>query len=87
MKPNNNSLYSSQEARWDTIIGQIGFLGKLRRAREDYERTNAYDVNKFLEWLCDTYGVTVIVREGDLTSDYAVVDKQKFLLFELKYTV
>lgn len=85
---NNNNLYASQEARWDTIIGQIGFLGKLRRAREDYEQNvGSYDVNSFLNWLSDVYGVTVIVREGDLSSDYAVIDQQKFLLFELKYTI
>ena len=86
--PNNNNLYASQDLRWDTILGQIGFLGKLKRAREDYERTvGAYDVNSFLNWLSDVYGVAVIVKEGDLSSDYDVVDEQKFLLFELKYTV
>ena len=67
---------------------QISFLGKLKRAREDYEKTiGEYNVNGFLLWLHDVYGVTVIVRDGDLTSDYEVVDEQKFLLFELKYTV
>ena len=88
MKPNNNGLYANQDLRWDTIIGQISFLGKLKRAREDYEKTiGEYNVNGFLLWLHDVYGVTVIVRDGDLTSDYEVVDEQKFLLFELKYTV
>ena len=44
MKPNNNGLYTSKDARWDTIFGEIEFLGKLRRARDLYEQDNEYNV-------------------------------------------
>ena len=83
----NNHLYNNQEQRWDTVIGHVEFLGKIRRARDLYEQTNAYDVDLFVQWLREEYGVDIIQNQDGLTADYTVVDEQKFLLFELKFTI
>lgn len=84
---NNNHLYSDRWTRLDTILGEIGFLGQLMRARKDYEQEfQDVSIDKFLEWLYNTYGVAVALKDGNLTAEYEVHDEQKFLLFTLKYT-
>ena len=83
---NNNHLYRDKWTRIDTILGEIGFLGQLMRARKDYEQEHEYQIDKFLEWLYNMYGVTVALQDGSFTAEYEVHDEQKFLLFTLKYT-
>ena len=83
---NNNHLYSSKDARLSTLFGDIGFLGKIRRARDEYELTHTYDVELFLAWMEAQYGIKITQNENGLTADYTIVDEQKFLLFELKFT-
>lgn len=84
---NNNHLYSSQDARLSTLFGDIGFLGKIRRARDEYEETHSYDVELFLAWMETQYGIKITQNENGLTADHEVVDKQKYLVFELKFTI
>ena len=85
---NNNHLYDTKEQRWDTIIGQISYLGKLRRAKEDYQHiVGDHNNDQFLTWLYETYGISVAMQDGDMSSEYEVHDEKKFLLFELKYTI
>ena len=86
MKPNNNGLYTSKDARWDTLFGEIEFLSKIRRARDLYEQDHPYDVSKFVEWMQDNYGVKIIQNENGLTAECNVVDEQKYLIFELKFS-
>lgn len=83
---NNNHLYTSKNARWDTLFGEIEFLGKVRRARDLYEQDNTYDVDKFITWMQDEYGVKIIQNGDGLTADYEILDEQKFLLFNLKFS-
>ena len=83
---NNNHLYSDKWTRLDTLLGEISFLGQLMRARTDYEQEfQDVDIDKFLAWLYNTYGVAVALKDGNLTSEYEVHDEQKFLVFTLKY--
>jgi len=85
---NNNHLYSSKELRLNTLLGDISFLGQLQRARTEYlneNKNNELDV--FLDWMYNTWGVLVATQEGNLTAEYEVHDEQKFLLFRLKYTI
>ena len=86
MKPNNNGLYTSKDARWDTLFGEIEFLSKIRRARDLYEQDNEYDVDKFISWVQDLYGVKIIQNSNGLTADYEILDEQKFLIFNLKFS-
>lgn len=85
---NNNHLYSSKELRLNTLLGDISFLGQLQRARADYlnEHTNN-ELDIFLDWMYNTWGVTVVTLDGNLTAEYEVHDEQKFLLFTLKYAI
>ena len=84
---NNNHLYSDRWTRIDTILGEVSFLAKLMRARQDYEQEfQDVDIDKFLEWLYNTYGVTVVISGGNVTATHKVHDEQKFLVFTLKYT-
>ena len=53
---------------------------KLRRARDEYEKNNTYDVELFLAWMRDTYGIDIIQNKNGLTADYEILDEQKHLL-------
>ncbi len=85
---NNNHLYSSKELRLNTLLGDISFLGQLQRARADYlnKHTNN-ELDIFLNWMYNTWGVTVVTLDGNLTAECKVHDEQKFLLFTLKYAI
>ena len=84
---NNNHLYSTKESRYDTLFGDISFLGKLRRARDEFEQTHAYEVGTFIAWMQNTYGVEIKQNENGMTADARVLDPQKYLIFELKFAI
>ena len=83
---NNNHLYNTKDARWDTVFGEISFLGKVRRARDEFEGDNFYDVELFLAWMRETYGIDIFTTKNGLTANYKILDEQKYLLFELKFS-
>jgi hypothetical protein len=90
---NNNGLYSSREGRWDTLFGDIVYLGQLSRAKEDFLKESknthvgAFNTGEFCRWMHDVWGLDVVVQDGMLSAEYRVYDEQKFILFNLKYTL
>jgi len=89
----NNSLYSSQKQRWDTLFGDITYLGQLSRAKEDFLKESKnldvgmFNTGEFCRWMHDTWGLDVVMMDGMLTAEHRVYDEQKFILFNLKYTL
>lgn len=84
---NNNHLYADKWTRIDTLLGDISFLARLTRARDDFVSDGTpYEVTAFLKWLSDTYGVVAAIRDGNIAAEYQVVDEQKFLMFLMKYS-
>lgn len=87
----NNKLYSTKEARLDTLVGDSSYLAKIYRLRNEYiDKLNqqhhvTFSNKAFYDWVTDNYGIHMIVDEDGITSKYEVVDEQKFLLFNLKY--
>ena len=64
----------------------------LFRARQDFLTltTQAWeydtDPGAFFYFLKQNYGLQVATLDGKITSEYAVVDEKKYLLFLLKYS-
>lgn len=72
----------------NTLIGDIGFLAQVTRARNDWlkEYYPETDLDLFNDWLYNVYGIKLNQDSyGNLTASYVVHDEQKFLLFTLKY--
>ena len=66
----------------------------LFRARQDFLALTAqasieYDIvdpDAFFYFLKQNYGLQVATVDGKITSEYAVVDENKYLLFLIKYS-
>ena len=86
---NNNHLYTSKEARLDTIAGGQTWWPRLFKAREEYfglSDRNTATIGTFQDWLEVEYGVRLVLDEtGAITDQYKIIDEQKYLVFELKY--
>ena len=91
MSSQNNKLYSTSEARLDTLVGDTSYLAKIYRLRDEYIDTLnqqhhvTFSNKAFYDWVTNNYGVRMIVDEDGITGKYEVIDEQKFLLFNLKY--
>ena len=85
----NNKLYSTKEARLDTIVGGQTWWPRLFKAREEFDEIgdlNTATIETFNDWLETEYGVRIVLDSvGDITDEYTVTDEQKFLIFELKF--
>lgn len=85
---NNNDLYSTKEARLNTLLGDISFLAQITRARVNWSKEfpNEDNLNLFTDWLYNTYGIKLLHDPmGNITAEYTVVDEHKFLMFMLKF--
>ena len=65
--------------RWD-------YWNKLKRAKEEF-LIESPDSDYFGNWLVEKYGIKLHYdSDGNITDDMSILDEQKFLLFQLKYT-
>jgi len=75
----------------------MSIASKLRRCKEDYLGLDVQNDREsmtanFEEYVLDSYGIKYITGESEIhrgvygISDFKIVDDQKFLLFNLKYT-
>ena len=64
------------------------FWRKIQRAQADYDRLDPHPgvvPEYFHQWTQEQYGIQFVATgRGDLT--YNIVDEQKYLIFELKYS-
>lgn len=82
-------LYSTPEARLDTILGDAGFWSRMQRCRklEGFEHclTDAGTV----EWFRDTYGIQLLPSDTHVSGysrEVNIVDEQKYMIFLLKWS-
>jgi hypothetical protein len=58
----------------------------LRKIREEFMETQAeFDVFAFDAYIKNSYGVSMVIVEGQITDKFKIVDEQKHLLFLLKW--
>jgi hypothetical protein len=67
------------------------FWRKIQRVKADYDVLDPHPgvlPSEFRQWLLAEYGIQLIpARDGfNLSNTYEIVDEQKYLVFELKYT-
>ena len=80
-----NNLYSSKEARLDTIGGKdLDWWYYLQKAELDYKATGGERAN-FQFWLTEHYGIKIYYDYDGILPNYDVTDQDKYLLFKLKY--
>jgi hypothetical protein len=83
-------LYSTPEARLDTILGEVSFWAQMQRARlsEEGEKhcTTGPDT---MAWFRDTWGIQLIPSEDTMLGfqrGVRIVDEQKHMIFLLKWS-
>lgn len=66
------------------------YWDKLRKARADYFNETVEiehpDLGGFRYWMERKWGLSIEIIDGNLGSEYVVKDKNKFLLFQMKYS-
>ena len=82
-------LYSTPEARLDTILGDAGFWGRMQRCRSSEEgKKNCTSKANTFAWFRDTYGIELLFSDTQLSGyskDVNIVDEQKYMIFLLKW--
>ena len=85
----NNDLYSTPEARLDTILGDAGFwvlMQKCRRSEEGQKHCKT-DMDT-IAWFQDTYGIRLLPSDTHMNGysrKVEIVDEKKYLVFLLKF--
>jgi len=68
-----------RKKRWD-------YWQTLKEIRKEFMETQKeFDAFAFEEYITNTYGIKMIIIEGNITDKFEVVDQQKHLLFLLKW--
>lgn len=78
-------LYANTAARLDTIIGDsTGMWLKVSEAKKEYDA--GHNKDSFYTWLQQEYGVKLqFTPDGELTLANEIIDKEKYLMFILKF--
>jgi hypothetical protein len=82
-------LYSTPEARLDTILGDATFWRKMQRARSTEGAEACTTTAGMIAWFRDTYGIQLMQSNDTIdaiASTVSIVDEKKYLVFLLKYT-
>jgi len=85
----NNHLYSTPEARLDTILGDTGFWSRMQKCRmsEEGKKHCTSDIDT-RAWFRNTYGIKLLPSDTDMNGysrEVEIVDEQKYLIFLLKF--
>ena len=83
-------LYSTPEARLDTILGNADFWVRMQRCRlsEEGEKNSKTSAGT-LAWFRDTYGIQLLPSDTHVSGysrEVNIVDEQKYMIFLLKWS-
>jgi hypothetical protein len=84
-------LYSTPEARLDTILGEVSFWARMQRCRTSEEgQKNCTTDTDMRAWFRDTYGIKLLpgntVHINSYSHEVEIVDEQKYMIFLLKWS-
>jgi hypothetical protein len=80
-------LYSTPEARLDTVLGDADFWVRMQRARssEEGEKNCKTDADTWA-WFRDIYGIELLlIPNSGYSREVNIVDEQKYMIFLLKW--
>lgn len=82
-------LYSTHQARLDTILGDAGFWSKMQRCRTSEGAEHCKTDADTIAWFLDTYGIQLLPSYTHLPGfdkEVNIVDEQKYMIFLLKWS-
>lgn len=82
-------LYSTAEARLDTILGDADFWWKMQQCRAAEGAEHCKTDADTMSWFRNTYGIQLLPSEDTIFGfqrQVNIVDEQKYTVFLLKYT-
>ena len=82
-------LYSTPEARLDTILGDAGFWVMMQRCRNTEGLDHCKTEADTRAWFRDTYGIELLTSDTHLSGysrEVNIVDEQKYMIFLLKWS-
>ena len=89
----NRDLYSDRATRLDTVAGDHPYWRQLGEVAKEWMEANVREGRKedvviaFNDWLERTYGFRAVYDEdGGILSEPSILDRQKYLVFLLKYS-
>jgi hypothetical protein len=81
-------LYSTPEARLDTILGNADFWRKMQRCRAAEGAEHCKTDADTMAWFLNTYGIQLLPSDDAIVGfqrQVNIVDEQKYLIFLLKW--
>jgi hypothetical protein len=81
-------LYSTPEARLDTIMGDSSFWRRMQRCRMEESEYCTTELDT-MSWFRDTYGIQLLPSDDTIFGfqrQVRIVDEQKYMIFLLKWT-
>jgi hypothetical protein len=81
-------LYSTPEARLDTILGDVGFWSKMQRCLKTEGAEHCKTQEDTVAWFQETYGIQLLPSHTHLpgfNKEVNIVDEQKYMIFLLKW--
>jgi hypothetical protein len=71
--------FEKRQARWD-------YYETLKKLRKEFtEDGRNFDADEFIFWIEEKYGFKLILNDTGITDNYTVSDKEKYLIFRLRY--
>ena len=71
--------FEKRQARWD-------YYETLKKLRKEFtEDGRNFDADEFIVWIEEKYGFKLILNDTGITDNYNVSDKEKYLIFRLRY--
>jgi hypothetical protein len=82
-------LYSTPEARLDTILGEVSFWAQMQRCRTSEEgKKHCRTGTDTITWFRDTWGIQLLPSDDTIFGflrEVKIVDEQKYMIFLLKW--
>jgi len=82
-------LYSTPEARLDTILGEVSFWAQMQRCRAAQGAEHCKTDADTITWFRDTWGIQLLPSDNAMTGfqrQVSIVDEQKYMIFLLRWS-
>lgn len=83
-------LYSTPEARLDTVLGEVSFWSQMQRCRTSEEgKKHCTTGLGTIVWFRDTWGIQLLPSDDTIFGfqrQVNIVDEQKYMIFLLKWS-
>lgn len=87
MAMNINEVATSTKRYADKLAAERARRDRIYKIFKEIKAELGCGITGFLAYVQNTYGIEPVKKDGYITSEFIIINEQKYLLFRIKYGI